>query len=64
MINEILLLEELMENNDRLNSNKKQKIDFQKTKENTVHSLFEVEHFLCNLQQVTKGIRLFHILKK
>ncbi len=53
-----------MENNDRLNSNKKQKFDFQKTKENTVHSLFEVEHFLCNLQQVTKGIRLFHILKK
>ena len=64
MINEILILEELMENNDRLNSNKKQKFDFQKTKENTVHSLCEVEHFLCNLQQVTKGIRLFHILKK
>ena len=64
MINEILILEELMENNDRLNSNKKQKFDFQKTKENTVQSLFEVEHFLCNLQQVTKGIRLFHILKK
>lgn len=53
-----------MEDNNRELSNKKQKFDFKKTKENTVHSLFEVEHFLCNLQQITKGVRLFHILKK
>ena len=53
-----------MENNDRSLCNKKQKFDFKKTKGNTEHSLFEVEHFLCNLQQVTKGVRLFHILKK
>ena len=53
-----------MENNNREISNKKPKFDFKKTKENTIDSLFEVEHFLCNLQQITKGVKFFHILKK
>ncbi len=43
---------------------KKEKFDFKKRKENTVASLFEVEHFLCNFKNVVKGIKLYQILKK
>ena len=44
--------------------NKKEKFDFKKRKENTVHSLFEVEHFLHDLKNVSKGLKLYKILKK
>lgn len=43
---------------------KKEKFDFKKRKENTVHSLFEVEHFLHDFKNVLKGIKLYHIFKK
>ncbi len=43
---------------------KKEKFDFKKRKENTVHSLFEVEHFLGNLKSVMKGFKAYKFLKK
>ena len=43
---------------------KKEKFDLKKRKENTVASLFEVEHFLGNFKNVVKGIKLYQILKK
>lgn len=45
------------------NKNIKKKIDFIKKKENTVCSLFEVEHFLCDLKKVVNTIKLYCILK-
>mgnify|MGYP005806531687 CR=1 FL=1 len=53
-----------MENTRGENLPKKEKFNFKKRKENTIDSLFEIEHFLCNLQNVSKGIRIFKILKK
>lgn len=44
--------------------NKKEKFNFKEKKENTVHSLFEVEHFLCNLRNFCKGVKLYQIIKK
>ena len=44
--------------------NKKEKFDFKKRKENTVHSLFEVEHFLHDFKNVLKGVKLYQIFKK
>lgn len=32
-------------------------------KENAISSLFEVEHFLCNLKKIFNTITLYHILK-
>lgn len=50
-----------MENNkDR--KEKKYKTLFIK-KENAISSLFEVEHFLCNLKKIFNTISLYHILK-
>ena len=46
-----------------MSEHKKEKFDFKKRKENTVASLFEVEHFLCNFKNVVKGIKLYQILK-
>lgn len=43
---------------------KKKKFDFAQKKENTIRSLSEVEHFLCNLNQVVKGVKIFKILRK
>lgn len=43
---------------------KNKKIDFVQKKENTISSLFEVEHFLCNFQKIAKSIKLYNILKK
>lgn len=43
---------------------KKNKFDFKKRKENTVNSLFEVEHFLHDLKNVKKGIMLYQVFKK
>ena len=49
---------------DVLDEDQKEKFNFKKRKENTIDSLFEIEHFLRNLQNVSKGIRIFKILKK
>lgn len=43
---------------------KNKKFDLKEKKENTVHSLFEVEHFLCNFKNVCNGIKLYNIIKK
>ena len=32
-------------------------------KENAISSLFEVEHFLCNLKKIFNTISLYNILK-
>lgn len=44
--------------------NRKEKFNFKEKKENTVHSLFEVEHFLCNFKNICKGIKLYKIIRK
>ena len=41
----------------------KNKINFAQKKENTICSLFEVEHFLCNFKKTIKCIKLYKILK-
>ena len=43
---------------------KKNQFDFKKRKENTVNSLFEVEHFLHDLKNIKKGIKLYQVFKK
>lgn len=50
----------LIENNKNIKNNK---IDFRKKKDNTVCSLFEVEHFLCNFKKLINTIKLYKILK-
>lgn len=50
-----------MENKD--NNYKKKKFDFKSKKENAINSLFEVEHFLCNIKKVCNTIDLYKILK-
>lgn len=42
---------------------KEKKIDFNQKKDNTIHSLFEVEHFLCNFKKILNTIKLYKILK-
>lgn len=42
---------------------KEKKIDFAKKKDNTIHSLFEVEHFLCDCRRLFNTIKLYKILK-
>lgn len=44
------------------NCNKK-KFDFKCKKENAINSLFEVEHFLCNLRKICAAFDLYKILK-
>ena len=46
------------------NRGQKEKIDFKKRKENMCNSLFEVEHFLRNIKDISKGLKLYHIIKK
>ena len=41
----------------------KKKISFCEKKDNTIRSLQEVEHFLCNWKKALKAIKLYHILK-
>ena len=43
--------------------NKKKKFDIKCKKENAINSLFEVEHFLCNLKKICNTINLYKILK-
>ncbi len=42
---------------------KEKKIDFIQKKDNTIHSLFEVEHFLCDFKRFINTIKLYKILK-
>ena len=42
---------------------KEKKIDFIQKKDNTIHSLFEVEHFLCDFKRLINTIKLYKILK-
>lgn len=39
------------------------KLGFKKRKENTLHSLKEVEHFLCNFDEALRITKLFFLLK-
>ena len=58
-----------MENkfNNQIIENKKikkeNKIDFIQRKDNAIHSLFEVEHFLCNFKKLINTIKLYKILR-
>lgn len=45
------------------NNHSKNKFDFKKLKNNTCHSLNEVEYFLNNIHQFTNYIKLYKILK-
>ena len=42
---------------------KKKKFDFKCKKENAIKSLFEVEHFLCDMKKICNTIGLYKILK-
>ena len=42
---------------------KEKKIDFISKKDNTINSLFEVEHFLCNFKKLINTFKLYKILK-
>ncbi len=53
-----------MEQLNRGETPKKEKFNFKEKKENTVHSLFEVEHFLCDFRNICKGLKLYQILRK
>ncbi len=48
---------------NKLVKKEKNKIDFAKKKENTISSLFEVEHFLCDFKRLINTIKLYKILK-
>ena len=48
---------------EKKDDKKNNKIDFAKKKENTVCSLFEVEHFLCDFKRLLNTIKLYKILK-
>ena len=51
-----------MENKYLENKNNK-KFDFKYQKDNLFNSLFEVEHFLCNIKKVCNTMCLYKILK-
>ena len=42
---------------------KEKKIDFIHKKDNTIKSLFQVEHFLCDFQKLINTLHLYKILK-
>ena len=42
---------------------KEKKIDFIQKKDNTIHSLFQVEHFLCDFKKIINTIKLYKILR-
>ena len=49
--------------NNREKNNKSKKFDFSKKKENAIHSLNEVEHFLGDYKRFLKYIKLYNFLK-
>lgn len=48
---------------DSSDTRKKNKIDFKEKKENTLNSLFEVEHFLEDFKHFSKYAKLYFLLK-
>ena len=53
----------LQKNNCCKSAIKRKKINFFDLKKDTINSLNEVEHFLCNFQNIYKYIKLYKILK-
>lgn len=49
--------------NPIIKQEEKNKFNFAKKKENTICSLFEVEHFLCDFHKFINTLKLYHILK-
>lgn len=45
------------------NKKKKNKFDFKKYKNNTICSLNEIEHFLCNFNSFKRYIKLYNFFK-
>lgn len=45
------------------NKKKSKKIDFKTFKKNTINSLYDVEYFLNNIQNISKYIKLYKLLK-
>ncbi len=45
------------------NSCERKNFDFKQKKDNTIHSLKEVENFLNNIDKVLSYIKLYHLLK-
>lgn len=41
----------------------KKKFDLKKKKDNTVKSLFEIEHFLRDFKQIAKGVKFYKVFK-
>lgn len=41
----------------------KKKFDLKKKKDNTVKSLFEIEHFLRGFKQIAKGVKFYKVFK-
>ena len=56
------IIKVIVMNNNKLNC-EKNKFNFKCKKENAINSLFEVEHFLCNLKKICNTINLYKILK-
>lgn len=50
-----------MENSEKPKKNKK--FDFTEKKKNVIHSLNEVEHFLCDYKRFMKYVKLYNFLK-
>ena len=49
-----------MENNNSKNNNK---FNFKKRKDCTIHSIKEIEFFLCNLNKAIKSFKIYKFLK-
>ncbi len=47
-----------------MNCNNCKKQNLNEKKENTLNSLFEVEHFLRNFTTICKGLKIYKIIKK
>ena len=56
-------LNNISDNHDRNANCQKKKFDFKGKKENAINSLFEVEHFLCDLKKICNTMCLYKILK-
>ena len=52
-----------MENNSSTRNCENHKFDFKHKKENAINSLFEVEHFLCDIKRICNTFCLYKILK-
>lgn len=55
---------DIVPNRGNTPKSRKEKINLKEKKENAVHSLFEVENFLRNFQNICKGFKLYQIIRK